>query len=179
MWTEKARSWGGRQGSDQVGRERRRSPRECGVGVGSSSSPALAQVAWTSILPRREDQPLWSSSNLPLSKDAGARAVPTYNAPKRKEMAPPPGSLPQPPPRAPSIQKTFTLGLSCQSQVSHTQWAPLSQTCLQGCHALYLSPSILLPPSLRSPTRTGRGRIPRWRPGTVQHGAGPEEFLLL
>lgn len=154
VWTAKARSWGGRQGLDQpVGRERR-SQRKCPDGHGQLSRPALPQVAWTGSTPSLLPPPGWSSLHLLLREDAGAqdRLCRPAKAPRRIEMTPPPGSLPQPPPPAPSIQQTFTLHLLCQSQVSHSYWASLTQHLPPG---LLYSGSIPLHPTSTQPKIPG------------------------
>lgn len=110
--------------------------------------------------------------HLPLREDAGVqdRLCRPAKVPRRIEMTPPPGSLPQPPPLAPSIQQTFTLGLLCQSHVSHTYWASLTQ---------HLSPELSYSGSIPLHPTSTQPKIPGQLPSTAQHGVGPEEFLLL
>lgn len=81
--------------------------------------------------------------------------------------------------QAPSIQQTFTLGLHCQSQVSHTHWASRSQHLPPGLSCSGSLPLRLTSTQPASPLRTGTRKVPCWLPSSAQHGAGPDEFLLL
>lgn len=148
VWTEKARSWGGRQGSDQVSGERKEEPEGMSQWAsGSSSSPALPDPRWPgrSRAPRREDQHPRSNLHLPLREDAGAqdRLCLPAKAPGGWEMVPSSGSLLQPPPQALFNSANIYPG-PAGPEPDFPQPSGLSlshNTFLWGCNVLDLFPS--------------------------------------
>ena len=148
VWTEKARSWGGRQGSDQVSGKRKEEPEGMSQWAsGSSSSPALPDPRWPgrSRAPRREDQHPRSNLHLPLREDAGAqdRLCLPAKAPGGREMVPSSGSLLQPPPQALFNSANIYPG-PAGPEPDFPQPSGLSlshNTFLWGCNVLDLFPS--------------------------------------